>query len=233
MTSLAVDMSSIDDGLIARYTGINIDVAGVPTAVEVFMEDPHPEVKTEKEYPSIALNYIGHVFDESRAESSDDDLEEVSLDTGVDPYERVERKGPLPYNVLYSLHTWHKEMVNEDRELGKKVFEFKTPPRGYMTIKNIDNADVNVDVHRVGNVVNADEKLADVVIYHKIQTLEVQAYLTQADAADTTRSKVAMRINWKFFNRKLLETPSGTVEVPSEKVLDVEVQFDGTDEGPV
>jgi len=232
LVSLATTIDLIDTALLARYSGITIDINGTPTSVTPLIEHPHTEIKREKIYPSVVCRYINHMFDPSRAESSDDLMEEVSLDTGVTPYERIERKGPMPYVVLYSIHTWHKDRVIQDRELVKKVFNYKTSARGYLTVKNIDDEDINVDAIAMGDIVPADETLPDTVIYHKVQTLSILAYLSQEDADTTERQKVAMDVGWNFYQRKLLETPSGTVDVPGQKVLDISLSFDAIEEGP-
>lgn len=211
----AVSLTNIDLALITRYSGMTISVAGTPTAVEVFIEEPSTENYSEKVYPSVSLKLIAMNFDPTRSHSSDDDEEQIAYNDTVDPPERTMRLNPQPYSLLYSLDTWHKVRAIEDRDLLATAIIEKTPPRGYISVNNVDGETEYCWVLWSGGVVTNDEEEEDYVVYHKTLTLNVFADLliqsTTRDVKVVTDNIVRMYgTNWKITSDgKLIEIISG------------------------
>lgn len=240
MTSQAVEIPAIDLALASHYSGITIETGvdengenGVVTPVSVFLEEPFTELYTERVYPSINIKYLGHVPDFEVSHTSDEDAEQVDYDTGVTPHETVNRESPLPYRVLYSIDTWHKVRAIEDRDLVTEAIIKKTKPRGYLTVSNIDGEDVTVWFFTDGSVVQKDEPQPDMVIYHKIVTVSILAYLSGVAFDDTVREKVVMKVNWEAVWRLLRTDEFGSEIVPAEDFTHLVWEFDDTTEGPV
>ena len=147
----------------------------------------------------------------------DDDEEELSLDSVPTIPEMIMRQKGIAYRIQYSLDTWHRNRVLEDRDLLFETFLRKTPIRGYMTVKNIDDEDITVWVSWMGSVVTADESDVDELIYHKSLSLIVMAYLSQVDSTDTDRDKVVTKAEFEV----------NSVEDGVSKV-DVTFEFDET-----
>jgi len=219
-TTMATTLEFLDDGFISRYSGIVIPVGdpAVLTPVEVFIETPNPEEVSERTFPSISVRFINMVPDfRDMQHCDDDDEEELSLDSVPTIPEMIMRQKGIAYRIQYSLDTWHRNRVLEDRDLLFETFLRKTPIRGYMTVKNIDDEDITVWVSWMGSVVTADESDVDELIYHKSLSLIVMAYLSQVDSTDTDRDKVVTKAEFEV----------NSVEDGISKV-DVTFEFDET-----
>jgi hypothetical protein len=217
---MATTLEFLDDGFISRYSGIVIPVGdpAVLTPVEVFIETPNPEEVSERTFPSISVRFINMVPDfRDMQHCDDDDEEELSLDSVPTIPEMIMRQKGIAYRIQYSLDTWHRNRVLEDRDLLFETFLRKTPIRGYMTVKNIDDEDITVWVSWMGSVVTADESDVDELIYHKSLSLIVMAYLSQVDSTDTDRDKVVTKAEFEV----------NSVEDGISKV-DVTFEFDET-----
>jgi hypothetical protein len=219
-TTMATTLELLDDGFISRYSGIVIPVGDpvVLTPVEVFVETPNPEEVSERTFPSISIRLINMVPDfRDMQHCDDDDEEELSLDSVPTIPEMIMRQKGIAYRIQYSLDTWHRNRALEDRDLLFETFLRKTPIRGYMTVKNIDDEDITVWVSWMGSVVTADESDVDEIIYHKSLSLIVMAYLSQVDSTDTDRDKVVTKAEFEV----------NSVEDGVSKV-DVTFEFDET-----
>ena len=232
MTSLAVNIEGIDTALVTKYSGMTINVAGVSTAVEVFLEEPNIEQVDERVYPSVSIKLMSILPDLAVSESDEDDndYEEVSYDSVSSPNEREMRLKPKPYSILYSIDTWHRVLVSESRDLLEVAILQKITPRDYLSVTNIDGDSVDCWMFWSGGVTGNDEKESDVIIYHKTLTLEVRAHLTRVDADDTTDEKVAMEGQWAVYK---LSPTEDQVAVDSDKELDVNFRVTDTIEEPV
>lgn len=231
-------MEAIDDALIARYAGLSIDVEDssgtpIPTAVEVFLEEPASEVVTERTYPSVAMLFLGMEFDAEIYQTSDDMPEDIGpLNTLPPVFEQTVREAPLPYRISYSVDTWHKIRVGESRDLVQKAILQRTPPRGFMPVTTVDGNTINAWVLWSGGITQLDEVLPDVVIYHKSLTVEVLAYVLQ----DTVESqaKVAMEVIWGVSSIKLVTDGLGNTSIdPLGEVLDVVFRITESGDSPV
>ncbi|MHA2429219.1 MAG: hypothetical protein ACXADB_14450, partial [Candidatus Hermodarchaeia archaeon] len=169
----AVTIENVDQALLARYAGISIDVAGTPTTVESFIEEPSTEEYPERVYPSITLKLIAINFDETRGHSDDDEEEEIAYNDGLTPPERTMRLKPSPFLLTYSLDTWHRVMVGESRDLVGRAFQERTHPRGSVDVTDVDGGTESCWVMWVGGVTENDERENDYVIYHKTLTINV------------------------------------------------------------
>lgn len=220
MTSKATTLKLIDEALAAKYAGLSI-LTGSPavsTSVEVFLETPDPEETTERTFPSISLQYVTMTPDYRDMQHCDDEEDEdLVLDGTVTPPEMVVRPYPTAFRIMYSLGTWHRKRISEDRDLVFEAILRTTKIRSYLTVKNIDGEDITVWLMWDGGVVNADADDIDERIYHKSLTLTVLAYLSLVEDTDTTRSKVVTNVE---------------VEVDSYKdgvsTKDVAFEFDST-----
>lgn len=200
MTTRSTTLGLIDTGFISRYSGLEIPVGdpAVLTPVEVFMETPNPEEVPERTFPSISIRFINMAPDFGDIQHSDDDEEEeLSLDSVPTIPEMIVRQKGMAFRIQYALDTWHRTKVIEDRDLLFETFLRKTPIRGYLPVKNIDNEDISVWVNWMGSLVTADEADYDELIYHKSLTLMVLAYLAPVDAADTERDKVVTKAEFE------------------------------------
>lgn len=233
MTSLAVDIESVDAALATRYSGITISINGVPTAVEVFTETPGSEEVPEKTYPSVAIQLMDVQSKFSISESSDDEREEVAYDSGVTPHERSMRKNPLPHTLVYSVDTWHKDRVLESRELAKEVLIYRTDPRGYLSVLNIDGVSIDLWAISSGGYSCEPERLPDTVIYHNTLTLEVEVYLAMSAFDQVDSEKVAMEAWWTVFSRGTVLGLDGIEIESGGDVEDLTIRFTDTEEGPV
>lgn len=233
MTSLAVDIEAVDAALITRYSGITISVAGSPTAVEVFNESPYSEEVTERTYPSVAIHLMDVQPKFDISESTDDEREEVAYDSGVTPHERSMRKNPLPYTLVYSVDTWHKDRVSESRELAREVLLYRTEPRGYLSVLNVDGVSIDLWAISSSGYSCEPEELPDTVIYHNTLTLEIEVYLAMSAFDQVDREKVAMEAWWTVFSRGTVSVYD-EIEIESgEEVEDLTIRFTDTEEGPV
>jgi len=233
MTSYAVTLKAIDAALLAKYSGISINTGNPPasTAVTPFIEDPDPEEYTERVFPSVSIKMLSLVPDYFAIVDSEDLLdEEISYDAGASPPVSTRRQRPLPYRVQYSIDTWHRERVSESRDLLIETILYRTNPRGYLTVQNVDG--VNVDVWMIwdGGVTSMDFSETDEIIYRKSLTVYVLAYLALVDASDTSEEKVATELNFEVQSRHTYLDSNGEVQVDDSKnVKDVEIRVTDTD----
>jgi hypothetical protein len=200
MTVQSTTLKLIDEGLLARYSGLEILVGDpeVLTPVEVFIETPQPEEVPERTFPSISIRFLSMAPDFADMQHCDDDeMEELYLDSDPAIPEMVTRQKGIAYRILYSLDTWHRAKVIEDRDLLFETFLRTTPIRGYLPIKNIDDEDISVWVSWMGSLVMADESDFDELIYHKTITLTVLAYLAPVGTVDTVRDKVVTKAEFE------------------------------------
>ena len=154
MTSLAIDQSQVDLALAARYAGIQVPVGTPPslTPVRVFIETPDNEEVPERVFPSVSIMFASSVPAFTHYESEDFNEEERVLDTGPTPPVRTMRERPLPYNLLYMVHSWFKARAAGDRELVKRVFVERTKPRTYLNAENIDFEPIELDMYTQGSL---------------------------------------------------------------------------------
>jgi len=237
MTSLATTMKRVDTALAAKYSGMKILTGNPPalTDVAVFIEDPMTEEFPELTYPSISIKFVSDSPNFEVSEGNEGEFEDVGYDSSIYPNERLMRLLPEPHRLMYTIETHHKAKVGESRDLVHEALMKKTPARGYITIKNIDDEDIDVWLfwaEGIGMTQN-DVYEADVVIYSKMITVSLPVFIARADADDVTREKVAMIADWKVFSRRTILTPDGIVVIPGEETLDLEFQFDEDSEGPV
>lgn len=229
----ATTIKNIDNALVSRYSGISIGTGDpqAPTAVEVFMEIPDPEEATERTYPSIAIQFIGIAAGYEMTESDDFEDEEISYNPTLDPPERAMRVSPLPYRVAYSIDTWHKARVGESRDLVSEAMIARTQPRDFIALTTIDAGTFDADLMWSGGIVNSDQLLPDVVIYHKSLTIEVAAYLSLVEANALTPEKVVTTNQWTVFQNQVAYDKSGRVQEVTGQIKDV--TFNITDDGVV
>lgn len=200
MPSQSTTLKLIDAAFVARYSGLTIAIGETPviTPVEVFMERPNTEEVRERTFPSISMMFVNMVPDFRDMQHCDDEDEEVVLyDDGVSPPENISRLKGTAYRIQYVLDTWHKNKVIEDRDLLFEAFLRKTPIRGYMTVKNIDNEDITVWVSWSGSLTSLDEMDVDTVIYHKSLSLVVLAYLAPVEYDETVGRKVVTDLEFE------------------------------------
>jgi hypothetical protein len=200
MTVQSTTLKLIDTGLIARYSGLEIPVGdpSVLTPVEIFIETPQPEEVPERTFPSISIRFLSMTPDFSDMQHCDDDeMEELYLDEDPTIPEMVTRQKGTAFRILYSLDTWHRAKVIEDRDLLFETFLRKTPIRGYLPIKNIDDEDISVWVNWTGSLVMADEADYDELIYHKSVTLTILAYLAPVSVSDIVSDKVVTKAEFE------------------------------------
>ena len=230
MGSLAVTLKAIDAALIAKYTGITISVDSVVTAVTPFIEEPDPELYTERTFPSVAIKMISMVPDyQAVVDSEDDTTEETDYDAGVTPPERSMRQRPLPFRIMYSIDTWHKANVGESRDLVTEAVLYRTNPRGYLTVENIDEEDINVWMFWSGGVTTLDEADTDEMIYHKNLTVTVLAHLALVEADDVTDLPVATELQLSTYSRRTWQGEDGLEVDDTENVKDITIRVTDTD----
>lgn len=171
----AVYIENVEEALLNRYSGISINVAGTPTAVTVFMEDPSSEEYSERTFPSIAMTLIG-ISSDDESRDSEDELTEI-LSTSSDPVPiTTNRQKGEPYILEYSIDTWHKLRASEERDLLRDAVIKKTPVRGYLSVEDIDGNTETVWAFWNGSVRSLNEIDVDEVIYHK--SLSVNVHVT-------------------------------------------------------
>lgn len=231
MSSLSVTLDAIENALLAKYAGIQIDIEGTPTDVAVFLEDPNTEETPERVYPSVSIMLVSALTNLGVSEGEEGNEEQTDYDTGVTPHETVMRETAEPARVMYSIDTWVKYRGLHDRELMQEVYFKRTKKRGYITAQNVDSEAIDLDVFWFGSIVSNDEIHPDMVIYHKTLTLEVLAHISQTDI--TRRQKVVMEQRWDVFNRKTLTTVDGVSIVVGGDEKDLTMAFDDTTEGPI
>ncbi len=222
MTSRAVTQSAIDFALAARFVGITIDIEGTPTAVKVFIEDPHTTHYPERVFPSVSIRAISEVDDFENFEGdTEDEFEEVGYNDLVDPNERSMRRKPEPRRLLYSIDTWHKVRLAEHRSLASSVLTERVQSRGALTVVNIDGTAIDLWLMRFGRLQHLPEYKADYTVYHSALTVEVLAELALVAHDDTVEEKVAMTALWEIFSRKPLTgaDESVTVDPADDKLL--------------
>jgi len=240
MGSIAVTLTAIDQALLTKYSGITIPTGplATPTAVEVFMEQPSIEEFEERTFPSVSLKMMSVTPDYSRiVDSDDEEEEEVAYDDTETPPVRSMRKRPQPFRIQYSIDTWHKALVAESRDLISEVLMYRTCPRGFLTVANIDGENVDVWLFWEGGFVTSDELHSDEIIYHKTLTLVVVAYLALSAVDDVDEEKVvteaqvevSLRSTWRDQGGHPLE-----IQVDDTKnVLDLVIGVTETDEEPI
>lgn len=235
MTSNAVDIGGIYLALRSHYAGMSINVGtpAVSTPVTVFLEDPATELVPERIYPSLSITLLSWNEDTEVSESSDDEYEELSYDDTPEVHERVMRQKPLPHRVQFSIDTWHKVRTKEELDLVQIAVLQRTKPRGYLTVATIDSENVDCWMLQQGSVVQRNEHMSDMVILHKIVTVEVLAHLSSVSFDDTIREKVVMKANWEAVNQYLLTQDSGDEILPAKDVTDLIFEFDDVTEGTV
>jgi hypothetical protein len=205
MTSKATTIKLIDAALLAKYSGLTVLTGDPPasTPVSVFLETPDPEERTERTYPSISIQYVTMAPDYRDMQHCDDeDDEDLILDGTVTPPEMITRPYPTAFRIMYSLGTWHRKRIAEDRDLVFEALLRTTKIRSYLTVPNIDGTNITVWLMWDGGVVNADADDVDERIYHKSLTLTVLAYLALVEDTDTTRSKVVTNIEFEVDSYK-------------------------------
>jgi hypothetical protein len=225
--TLAVTQEAIEDALIARFQGISINVEGVPTAVEVFMEEPSVEEEPERVYPSVALMSLGEVEDYEVRDSDDDEglEEEVSYNTGLPVYERTERAIPQALRLSYSIDTWNKTRAQQTRDLLSGAIRAKVGHRGHLQVLNIEGQPINLWMFRSGGVTPLKEVHPDMIVYHTSMTVDILAYVAVVANDETTVKKVAMEQHWKVFSKEVEEAVGDQ--------LDVEIVIDENGARPV
>ncbi len=217
----AVTIKNVDEALITRYSGLTIDTGDPPTSTSVtaFIEEPASEVYTERTFPSVALKLMSMLPAYDRAHTDDEDQEEVSYNPATSPPVRTMRQKGLPYDIIYTLDTWHRVMAGESRDLITEAVIQRTPPRGYMTVENVDGGDQDVWVIWDGGVTQLDEVLADVVIYHKSLSLRVMVDLLTIPT--TEDKKVVTTLDWKLYNRTItFDIEGNVILVPGGDIYD-------------
>lgn len=228
----AVTQSAIDLALATRYDGSQIDVAGTPTDVSVFIEQPSSEEYAERVFPSVSISFLTMIYDTDRAHTDDEELEETVYNDAVDPPVRTSRQKGIPYILSYSVDTWHKDRVGESRDLVSEMLVQKTPPRGAMDVTDIDSGTESLWVMwSGGGVVQLDEIEGDYVIYHKSLTVDVYAtLLTDTTGYDDT---VVTQLLMKFYARNFVYNEFGNSEVDDTNLVeDVQIRVTDTVEGP-
>ena len=213
MTSNAVHLIDLDTAMKQHYSGITISVDGVPTPVQVFLEQPSTEGTPNRVYPSVSILYAGDVPDFESMHSDDDSVEEIGINSAVSPAERIERIMPEPARVRYIVGTWHKDRAAEDRRLVREVYRKRTPSRGYLTVQNVDGEAIKVWLFRMApSLVEVEDRPdADTIIYHKTLMVEVLVHLSEVEYDETTSTKVAEEVQWDVQSRKVLWNSHGQV----------------------
>ena len=232
MTSLAVTLKAIDVALVTKYTGLSINTGTPPvaTSITAFIEDPDPEVYSERTYPSISIKLISMIPDYSGIyESEDLNEEETDYDPTETPPVRSMRKKPLPFRLAYSLDTWHKARVGESRDLVTEALIYNTDPRGYLTVSNIDGVNIPIWMFWQGGVTSVDEYDVDEVIYHKSLTVVVLAYVAQVAFDDVSEEKVVTELNLDVSSRHTWRDEDGFHVDDSKNVKDVSIRVTDTD----
>jgi hypothetical protein len=217
----AVTIKNVDEALINRYSGITIDTGDPPssTGVTAFIEEPASEVYTERTYPAVAIKLMSMLPAYDRAHTDDEDQEEVDYDPIPSPPIRTMRQRGLPYDIIYSLDTWHKIRVGESRDLITEAIVQRTPPRGYMTVEDVDGGDQDVWVIWYGGLGQLDEILPDGVMYHK--SLSIRVMVDLLSIPTTEDKKVVTTIDWKLYNRTVTYDIDGNVVlVPGGDIYD-------------
>lgn len=241
--SLAVTQRIVDQALFDRYQGLVINVeddAGTPVAtpVQVFVEDPATEEQPERAYPSIVIQFQGAVFDTEVFHTSDDMPENIGgqiTTTAAGPAAVVPsqdtRPAPQPYRLSYIIDTWHRVRAGEDRDLvGVALFE-ATPPRGFLSMFNVDGEPLDAWVlWGAGGITSLDERHADMVVYHKSLTVDVLVSIL--DSRQITSEKIVLAVRWGVDCISLVQGLTGPPFIdPNGAVLDVvfEVTATGVD----
>jgi len=226
----AVTIKNVDTALLLRYSGVSIDVDGTPTAVEVFIEEPQVEEYPERVYPSVSVKLIDIEPDYARSHSDDDEKEEVGYDDAVSPPVRTMRLRPHPFRLTYSIDTWHKDRAGESRDLLKAILIERTPPRGAMSVEDVDGGTEACWVQWLGSMVGNDEAAEDYVIYHK--TLTVQVLVDLLTDTSTEDVKVVTEAIWRTYaqsyklasdGREIEIIPGGDVLFQGMRVTETDV----------
>jgi len=220
MTSRAVSIMKVDEALADRYSGITIDIEGVPTAVEVFIEQPMPEEYIERVYPSIAISLISVLENTETLDSEDDESEEVGYDTGIIPFQRYMRERPIPSRLIYSVTAWHRIRVAEARDLLHGALTRKTRPKGSLTVENLDGTGIDVWTFWSGGIQSASEVDSDFMVYRNTVTLAVLADISPVDFDDYVSQKVVMDLRWEVYSRRWVIDGTGISILEGGDILD-------------
>lgn len=191
MSSIAVEQIAIEDALVAKYSGIFVNVNGVPTGVRVFLEEPSSFVEGERIYPSITISFVT-MREAVEMREAEYEMEEVGYDDSLPVHVREMREMPQPIAIVYSVDTWFQGRAQGDRDMMREVFVKRTRMRDSLPVKTIDGNDVTALLFWDGNVVKNDEMLPDEVIYHKTATIRVEANLAVTAVDDTESVEVVM-----------------------------------------
>lgn len=229
--STATTLKLIEAALISRYSSMSIVTsepgAVTPTSasVTVFMDKPSSEKYPERTFPSLGIQLLSVTPDYERSESEDENPEAIGSavpgEEEGDPPEQAMRDSPKPFRITYSLDTWHRVRVWQDRDLVSLALLSKTPPRSSMTVKNIDNADQTVWVVWAGGIVASDEVDGDDLILHKSLTIDVLADLILSSTV--TMVKTVVGTQWKVSAIRTVSSPDGrsVVRTQGDEVKDL------------
>lgn len=224
MVSLSVSQEALENALVAKYQGFSLDVGGISTSVEVFLETPSNEIHQGRTFPSVSIMYLGESEDTEVQESTDEDQEEVDYDDTVTPPERIMRDGSDPIRMRYSVDTWHKDLAAEDQVLFHEMFRRRTRNKGYIAVQNIDGETVDLWLFKInGSLSVHDYSDKDERIYHKSIMVEALVYLTEVEYDETERTMVVTEVQWDVKSRETTLNERGLIcEVDDAKnVTDV------------
>ncbi len=205
MTSQAVTQDAIEEALIARFSGVQVEIEGTLTDVEVFLEEPAVEETTERIYPSISLMYLGEVPNFDIRDTDDEEREEVGYNQTPPVYIRTMRQNPEPTKMRYSVDVYNRVRAQTSRDLLYRAIRKKVKHRDYLTVENVDGEDVTIWMFWTGGIAPLNEVYPDMVVYHHSMTIEVLPYLAIVDNSETEDEKVAMNINWKVSSKEVNE----------------------------
>lgn len=241
--SLAVTQKIVDQGLFDRFQGLVInveDATGTPVAtpVNVFIEDPATEEQPERAYPAVVIQFQGAVFDTEVFHSSDDQPENIGGQVFVTAFgppavvpSQNTRLAPQPYRLSYIIDTWHRVRAGEDRDLVAVALFEAVPPRGFMSLFNVDGEPIDAWVlWGAGGIISLDERHADMVVYHKSLTVDVLVSIL--DSQQITSEKIVLAVRWGVECLSLVQGLTGPPFLdPDGAVLDVvfEVTATGVD----
>lgn len=194
--SVSVSQDAIENALIAKYSGYTMNVGGVPTEVQVFLERPSNELVSGRVFPSVSLMYMGETDDLGIRENLDDTDEEVGQDDSVSPSELLMRVTADPMLIRYSVDTWHIARAIEDQQLYDEMLRRRTKTRGYLRVLSIDGVYIDLWMFKVGGSLSVHDYVDnDMMVYHKSATVEIPAYLTFVAPEDVVREKVVEEIH--------------------------------------
>jgi hypothetical protein len=210
----AVTIQKIDEALVARYLGLV--VGGSP--VSVFIEEPDPDRRRERTFPSLSLKLISLLPAFELRDSETDQEEEIALDVTDETHPmRTMRQGPEPYSLVYSLDSWNRPFAKEARDLLMLAMLSRTPVNGYLSVENVDGEQVLLDCFARDAVISNDELEPDEVIYHKTRELEVVAWLDLVGIPHTSHRAVAVsEIDVYDFVNETMETLDLRIEVSDD-----------------